>query len=82
MVKTRKQPAKKKVIRGAERHVARRRKRMVGNIARNWREAEEWDRRFWFEQTPEMRIRAMEELRREWRIILHARQNARHKGIP
>lgn len=40
-----------------------RRKHMVGNRARSWAEAEQWDLEFWQKQTPEMRLSAMVELR-------------------
>ena len=36
---------------------------MTGNLAADWREAKEWDLAFWQEQTPEMRIAALEEMR-------------------
>jgi hypothetical protein len=64
--------------RGMRKRAEERRKRIVGHIAKDWQDAEDWDLEFWIGQTPQMRIRAMEELRREWRVIEHARENAGH----
>ena len=46
-----------------------RRKHMVGNYARNFAEAEQWDLEFWQKQTPQMRLSAMVELREDLALI-------------
>jgi SpoVK/Ycf46/Vps4 family AAA+-type ATPase len=70
MAKARQRPKKeKKALSGLEWRAARRRKRMVSNIARNWEEAEEWDLKFWQSQTPEMRLSALVSLREDFEMI-------------
>ena len=42
-----------------------RRKRIVGNVAANHAEAEQWDLDFWQKQGPAMRLSALVDLREE-----------------
>ncbi|MBM4373241.1 MAG: hypothetical protein FJ098_16415 [Deltaproteobacteria bacterium] len=53
------------VDRGLAERSADRRRRAVGNRARDFHEAERWDLQFWASRTPEERILALEELRRD-----------------
>ncbi len=42
--------------RAMKRRAVERRKRIVGNVAKNFAEAEQWDLEFWQKQTPAMRL--------------------------
>ena len=42
-----------------------RRKRMVGNRANGFADAERWDLEFWQQQTPQMRLAAYREILRD-----------------
>ena len=55
--------------RALKRRAAERRKRIVGNIAKNFAEAEQWDLEFWQSQTPQMRLSALVELREDLALI-------------
>jgi len=55
--------------RAMQRRAVERRKRIVGNIANNWEEAEQWDLEFWQSQTPQMRLSALVELREDLALI-------------
>jgi len=44
---------------GLKERSAARRKRIVGHIAKNFEDAEQWDLEFWQSQTPEMRLSAL-----------------------
>jgi len=52
---------------------AERRRRMVGNRARNFEEAERWDLEFWQARTPQMRLEA-------YRAILRDVEKVKKKG--
>ena len=58
-----------------------RRERIVVHIAKDFKDAEEWDLKFWQEQTPRMRIYALELMRADWGIIQNARENTGHKRL-
>ena len=51
--------------RAMKRRAVERRKRIVGNVAKNFAEAEQWDLEFWQSQTPEMRLSALVALRND-----------------
>ena len=55
--------------RAMKRRAVERRKRIVGNVAKNFAEAEQWDLEFWQKQTPEMRLSALVELREDLALI-------------
>jgi hypothetical protein len=57
---------------GLKERSAARRKRIVGHIARNFEDAEQWDLEFWQSQTPEMRLSALVAIRND---ILAVRGN-------
>lgn len=42
-----------------------RRKRIVGNIAANFEEADKWDLEFWQKQTPQARLSALMSIRED-----------------
>lgn len=66
---------KNKPEKKAEKKAVRRvRRNIIAHIARTWEEAEEWDLEFWFNQTPRIRISALESLRNDYKLI----KNARH----
>lgn len=44
---------------------AQRRKRIVGNHAKSFADAEQWDLVFWQSQTPEMRLSALVDIRND-----------------
>lgn len=48
-----------------EQRSAERRKRIVGNIAANHAEAEQWDLEFWQKQGPAMRLSALVDMRED-----------------
>lgn len=50
---------------GLKKRSEERRKRMVGNYARSFKEAEAWDLQFWQSQTPEMRLSALVAIRND-----------------
>lgn len=60
---------------------AERRKRMVGNIARNFKEAEEWDLDFWQSLTPQQRLSALPGMHREVEMIEKSRGRRAGKGV-
>jgi len=55
--------------RAMKRRAVERRKRIVGNIAHSFAEAEQWDLEFWQSQTPQMRLSALVELREDLALI-------------
>jgi len=60
-----------------ERSVARR-KRIVGHLATDFKDAENWDLDFWQSQTPEQRLSALVAIRRDVIKVQQARlQNKR-----
>jgi hypothetical protein len=52
-----------------KRRSARRRRIIVGHIAKDFADAERWDLEFWQSQTPEMRLSALVELREDLALI-------------
>ena len=52
-----------------KRRAVERRKRIVGNIAHSWEEAEQWDLEFWQSQTPQMRLSALVAMRNDLAAI-------------
>lgn len=58
--------------RAMKRRAVERRKRIVGNVAENFAEAEQWDLEFWQKQTPEMRLSALVALRNDL-VAIHGR---------
>ena len=50
-----------------------RRMRATGQVATSWQSAEDWDLAFWMQQTPSMRIEALEEMRHQQEQVGHAR---------
>ena len=52
-----------------KRRAVERRKRIVGNVAKSFAEAEQWDLEFWQKQTPEMRLSALVDLREDLALI-------------
>ena len=52
-----------------KRRSARRRRVIVGHIARDFADAERWDLEFWQKQTPQMRLSALVELREDLALI-------------
>ena len=44
----------------------------MGNVAKNFAEAEQWDLEFWQKQTPEMRLSALVALRNDL-VAIHGR---------
>jgi hypothetical protein len=62
-----------------EERSAERRKRIVGNVAHSFQEAEDWDLEFWQSQTPEARLSALVAIRRDIEMVLAAR---RAVGMP
>ena len=57
------------LLKGMAQRSAERRKRIVGNVARNFAEAEQWDLEFWQSQTPAMRLSALVALRNDLAAI-------------
>jgi hypothetical protein len=56
-----------------------RRKRMVGNQASGFEEAEKWDLAFWQSQTPQQRLSALVPIRKD---VLKAEQAKESKDTP
>ena len=54
---------------------AARRKRIVGHIAKNFEDAEQWDLEFWQSQTPEMRLSALVAIRNDIMAVRGNDQN-------
>ena len=50
-----------------------RRRKVVAHKARSFEEAAAWDLEYWLARSPQARLEALEELRREWETIRHAR---------
>ncbi|HSL82598.1 MAG TPA: hypothetical protein VLF66_07460 [Thermoanaerobaculia bacterium] len=46
-----------------------RRRRIVGNRARSWEDAERWDLEFWQSLSPEERLSALVEMRRVVELV-------------
>jgi len=44
-------------------------RKVVAHIARSFAEAENWDLEFWRQQSPELRISALESIRKEYEAI-------------
>ena len=55
--------------RAMKRRAAERRKRIVGHVAKNFAEAEEWDLAFWQKQSPAVRLSALVALREDLALI-------------
>ncbi len=53
-----------------------RRRRAVGNRAKSFAEAEEWDLAFWQSKTPEERLSALVAIRRDVELAQAARREA------
>jgi len=51
--------------RAMKRRAVERRKRIVGNVAHSFAEADQWDLEFWQKQTPAMRLSALVALRND-----------------
>jgi len=51
--------------RAMKRRAAERRKRIVGNVAKNFAEAEQWDLEFWQKQGPGGRLSALVDIRED-----------------
>jgi hypothetical protein len=45
------------------------RRNIVAHIAHSWEEAESWDFKFWLRQTPDLRISALESIRKDYEAI-------------
>jgi hypothetical protein len=58
---------------GIEERSAERRKRIVGNRAKSFAEAEEWDLQFWQSLTPGQRLSALVDLRDDIAKVLEAK---------
>lgn len=58
---------------------AQRRKRMVGPVAANHEEAEDWDLEFWQRLDPEARLSALIDLLREVELVQASRKNPRRQ---
>jgi len=54
-----------------------RRKRIVGNVAKNHEEAEQWDLEFWQSLSPQQRLQAVESLKRDLEKIRPGRRQER-----
>ncbi|RLB41176.1 MAG: hypothetical protein DRH12_08805 [Deltaproteobacteria bacterium] len=50
---------------GTRERAIERRKRIVGNIAANFEEAEQWDLEFWQRKTPQARLSALMSIRED-----------------
>jgi hypothetical protein len=50
---------------GIKERAAERRKRIVGHVAKDFKDAEEWDLDFWQSQTPEDRLSALAAIHRD-----------------
>ncbi len=59
-----------------EKRSAERRKRMVGHVAKNFAEAEEWDLEFWQQQTPQARLAALAAIHHDTALAEQARKHA------
>ena len=53
---------------------------MVGNLARNHAEAEQWDLLFWQRQTPQERLAAAMSIHEDIRKIRRRSPSARRRG--
>jgi len=62
---------------GIKERSAERRKRMVGHVAKNFQEAEDWDLDFWQSLTPEERVSVLVDLHETYEKIKQAREHAR-----
>lgn len=58
---------------GLKERSAERRKRIVGNRAKNFEEAEKWDLAFWQNMTPEERLSVLVAIRRDVEMVERAR---------
>jgi hypothetical protein len=56
-----------------------RRKRIVGNRAANFKEAEDWDLECWQNQTPEQRLSALVAIHRDASKVEKGRQETRSR---
>lgn len=65
---------------GIKERSERRRKRIVGHRAANFKEAEQWDLDYWQSQTPRQRLSALVAIRRDVRKVERARLRARASG--
>ena len=59
---------------GIKSRTAARRKRLVAYRAGNFKDAEQWDLRFWQKQTPEMRLSALVAIRDDVAKVAKARR--------
>ena len=55
--------------RAMKRRAVERRKRIVGNVAKNFAKADQWDLEFWQKQTPEMRLLTVAVVREHVRMM-------------
>jgi len=65
---------------GLKERSAARRKRIVGHIARNFEDAEQWDLEFWQSQTPAMRLLTIEVARQHVKMM-HSRNKMFDKDL-
>jgi hypothetical protein len=61
---------------GIKRRTRERRKRLVAYRAGNFKDAEQWDLRFWQNQTPEMRLSALVAIRDDVAKVEKARRKS------
>ena len=61
---------------GIKSRTAERRKRLVAYRAGNFKDAEQWDLRFWQQQTPEMRLSALVAIREDVAKVEKARRRS------
>jgi hypothetical protein len=61
---------------GMKRRAIERRKRLVAYRAAGFKDAEQWDLRFWQNQTPEMRLSALVAIRNDVAMIEKARRKS------
>lgn len=66
---------------GLKERSEKRKKNIVWHIAKDFNDAKKWDLKFWLSKTPQMRIYALECLRKELKTILHAKKNRCHRGL-
>jgi hypothetical protein len=62
---------------GLKERAAERRKRMVGHVAKNFKDAEDWDLDFWQSLTPQERVSVLVDLHEDYQKIKRARAHAR-----
>jgi len=65
---------------GLKQRAAARRKRIVTHRAKNFKDAEDWDLDFWQSLTPEQRLSALVEIRRDVEKVKRARSRAARRA--